>query len=58
MALRETGCVSGNYIIVRLFVCLLHYIFSHQLPPTVHNTNSATQCFGVVCLRTEVWRAV
>ena len=58
MALRQTGCVSGNYIIVRLFVCLLHYIFSHQLLPPVHNANSTTQCIGVVCLRTELWRAV
>ena len=32
MALRQTGCVSGNYIIVRLFVCLLHYIFSINSP--------------------------
>jgi hypothetical protein len=54
MALRQTGCVSGNYIIVRL----LHYIISHQLPNPVHNTNSTTQCIGVVCVRTEVWRAV
>jgi len=36
--------VSGNYIIVRMFIAL-H--FSHQLPPPIHNTNSTTQCFGV-----------
>jgi len=42
---------------VCLFVCYIAF-FPHQLPPPVHNTNSTTQCIGVVCLWTEVWRAV
>ena len=40
------------------FVCLFVYCITFQLPPPVRNTNSTTQCIGVVCLRTEVWRAV
>jgi len=62
---RTKGCVNGvatdrvceRKLYYCSFVCCITF-FSHQLPPPVHNTNSTTQCIGVVCLRTEVWRAV
>jgi hypothetical protein len=53
LTLWQNECVDGNY----MFVILLH-----SLPLRLHfhiqNTNSTTKCISVVCLWTDLWRAV
>jgi len=48
MALRLTGCVSGNYIIVRLFVCL--FIALHFNSPLLFAIQTVQHSVLVLCV--------